>query len=66
MSNGEIIKLNAAKMSKDEYRTSGDANIFKRSAHSDVKPSPYIQALVKSSFKGNGDPKGLNDSLDKL
>jgi hypothetical protein len=46
-------------------RISGE-NVFKRSVGSDIKPSPYIQAFVKSNFKGSNDFKGLNDSLDKM
>ena len=60
MRQGEIAKLKQAEM-----RISGE-NIFKRSVGSDIKPSPYIQAFVKSNFKGSNDFKGLNDSLDKM
>lgn len=41
-------------------------NAFKRSVGSEIKPSNYIQAFVKSNFKGSNDFKGLNDSLDKM
>jgi len=41
-------------------------NAFKRSFGSDIKPSPYIQAFVKSNIKGGNQFVGVNDSLDKM